>query len=520
MIFQTVFNPLRLGDLALKRKTMSKFSIEREAAEQDFFTCAAYIAERIGSLDGHGEVVSQVASRYAEKGELDLAAELVNEIADPHTRDINLAEIAAKCVEFDDDEYAFQLAEAIEEFGLQEQAKASIAVRQADKGNFEEALATAEMLADPSSALGEIAIRYAKNGDDSRADATLETVDFPTVRVQVLNEMAAHKAKNGEAEKAVELLDEAVEEIEEIEFPEDKVQLLLDSATKFSAVARHDKAIQTLGKAQAIAETFEDRFHDQFLTQIAIAYAHAGSLDLAEKTLEPIDDLHQVALTHAGIAYEQHLRGDSERAFSQLEEAWQTLKSQPESQVRSSESRFGLWSVIAVRFAQFGKPERGLEIAQSNPEETNYNSALRQIADFCTAQNKDEIAKSALNAIHDFSVKTFALIAVSDAENERGEAEKSVRTLTEAQSVSEEIPQLTLRSRALNEIAVRFAEHGEQLKANEILFESLSVVQQIFDQSHQSLALLHLADAHEKIGTEVSEKESEILQTIIRKIHK
>lgn len=497
---------------------MSNFFIERQVAENDLLACAAYLGERVGSLDGHADAIAKIARIYAEKGEVDLAASLIDAINDPHVRDANLVEIAGKCVELDDDEYAFQLAEAIEEFGLQEQAKIVIAVNQARKGRFEESLETADSLNDPSSALGEIALIFARQGNEEKAREILETIDFPLIRIQVLNELAAIKLKADENEEALQLLEQSLAETENIEFPEEKVQILLDTANRFFAAGNAEKAGLLLDEAREIAETLDDKFRDQTLTQISLALASFGNFEKAGKIPKNIKDLHQTALCLAGIALEYQSKEEPEKALEYLEEAWQTLKSQPDNKIRSSEARFGLWATIAVRFAQFGKEERALEIAQTNPEEGNYHAALTNIAGICTAHGKEDAAKSAINAINDFSTKTFALIGVSDAEAKRDNTDKSLQKLTEAYEMSENIGQLPMRVRALDEIAVRFAERGNKEKAEIVLFESLEKIQLILDQSHQAEELANLFLAYEKISAEIGEKERDILRLMVRKL--
>src|SRR6476659_8341471 len=101
---------------------MSEHFISYEDAQHDLLTAAAYLAERIKSNDGRAEAMNAVVPRFVKLGNVDLAAELANSVDDPFTRDKLLAEVAEKCAQIDDDEYAIQLAESAEEFGLRSQA--------------------------------------------------------------------------------------------------------------------------------------------------------------------------------------------------------------------------------------------------------------------------------------------------------------------------------------------------------------------------------------------------------------
>lgn len=489
--------------------------IEREQAETDLLACAAFVAERIGSAEGHATSISEIALIYAAKGELDLAAGLADEIKDPHARDVVLSEIAACCADFNDDEYGLQLAEAIEDYGYQQQARHHLAIRQAANGRLEEALLTAEQMDDSLATIGEIAVRFAHLGDVERARQLLEQIDLPLIRVQVLNEIAVVKIKAGES--AEDILLESLAESAQIEFAEEQTQLLLEIAARFYEAGLETQALSVLDQVKQIAENLEGRFRDATLTQVALFYARLGSFEKAEQCLKPIEDLQQTADAHAGIALEYQANAQNEAALASLEEAYAVLKSQPDRLVRDSKSRFNLFATIAIRFARLGKLERGLEIAQANPDETARLTALTNIAAIAAANNKDELVHQAVHAIEDFTQRVYAFIAVSDAEAKKGDAEKSQQFLTEAHSLSEEIEQLTLRLQVLNEIAERFGEQDNIEKAAIILHENLQNARQIVDQSDQSAALVNLAQTYEKLQLTPDRSDQEVLSSIVRK---
>ncbi|MBP9665145.1 MAG: hypothetical protein KBD94_11025, partial [Pyrinomonadaceae bacterium] len=110
--------------------------ISREQAQGDLLSAAAFLAENIRSADGHAEAMNVIVPLYLAKGDVDLAAELSNQIAEPFARDKLLMQIAEKCAELDDDEYAVQLADAIEEHGLRAQAIEHVAQVKAAKGQI------------------------------------------------------------------------------------------------------------------------------------------------------------------------------------------------------------------------------------------------------------------------------------------------------------------------------------------------------------------------------------------------
>jgi tetratricopeptide (TPR) repeat protein len=490
--------------------------IEPEQAENDLLACAAFLAERIASADGHAASVSAAALRYAAHGEVDLAAELADSIGDPHTRDAVLSAIAARCAELNDDDYGFQLVEAMNDYGLQQEALHKIAARQAAAGRFDDALETAKKIDDSFAAVGEIAARFAQTGNFERARNLLEQIDFPSVRMQVLNEIAATQIKRGES--PVETLNESIVESKNLEIAEERVQLFLDIAARFCEAGEREKAAIVIDRARQLAERLDARFRDAVFAQIALQHARLNDFAAAESALlAPIADLQQIAAAHVGIAAEHAAAEDFTRAVQSLEEAFAVLKSQPERQIRDSKARFDLWATIAVRLAQYGKPERGLEIALENPDEEPRDIALKHIAAICAAQNKNELARQTISAVENFSARVFALVEISDAETKKGDAMKALQFLNEAHGLSEEIEQLAVRSNALNQIAERFAAQGENAAAVQILRESLEIIEAIRDYSHQSNALLNLAETYDKLNIELSDDDRRILKSIVRR---
>lgn len=489
--------------------------IEREQAETDLLACASFVAERIGNTDGHAATIADLARHYAAQGELDLAAGLADEIRDPHQRDALLSEIAARCADFNDDEYGLQLAEAIEDYGFQQQALHHLAARQAANGRFNDALLTAEQTIDPVAAFGDIAVHLARRNDETRARELIEQIDLPAIRVQVFNEIAAVKIKRGEAADTVLL--ESLTESEQIEFGEERTQLLLEIAERFHQSGNNERAAVALEGAKQAAENLERRFRDGAFVQIALLFARLGNFAQAESTLKPIKDQQQIAEGHVGIAIEYFSIENHEAALSHLAEAYDVLKSQPAREVRDSAARFNLFATIAIRFAQFGNPERALEIALENPDEDARRAALQTIAAVAVDADKNELAQNALNAIDDYGARVFALVAASDAAAKKGEREKSGQFLAEAHSLSEEVAQLNLRGRNLNEIAVRYADADEAERARQILLESLQTAQKIVDQSQQAAALIDLAETYQKLDLQPETAEQEILKSIVYK---
>lgn len=494
---------------------MSEHFISREDARGDLLSCAAYLAEEIGGSDDRAEAIAAVIPHYLAKGEVDLAAELSNSVDDPFVRDRLLIAVAAKCAELDDDEYALQLAEAIEEYGLQSQAREAIALTKAEKGDLAGARAVADSVIHPDHALGGIAVKQAERGDEAAAMETISEIDYPGSAAIALLAITSMKVEKGENEKAVEYLETACSLALEIEHDEEKIRTLIDIGNLYFDAKRGDRAIETLDRAREFAEELDNVHRDNLLAAAAHGFIRAGSVELADRTLDAVTDKTQIATALLGFAREYWRRDEHDDAFEALDEAYEVLRSQRETETRDSKLRYGLFGSIAAQFAGFERGERGIEIAQEIADENQSMSALGQIAKILTSQKNDELARTALNAIPDDAHRMFALISLSDASVANDEHENAVRFLNEADVLAEEVPQLASRSSAYNAIADRFVNLEDLPKAREIARKNLGLIATIRDESSQVTSLAELAGSFLKAGFAPDEADAEIIRAIL-----
>ena len=228
-------------------------------------------------------------------------------------------------------------------------------------------------------------------------------------------------------------------------------------------------------------------------------------------------DKTQIALTLDGFAQIFRQKGEFDEALETLEESYSILKSQRNNEVRSSRARFALFAAIAAEFAHGGKAERSIEIAQEIDDETEKTSALAQIAQICAAQGKDVLTQSVISAISEDAQKMFALINVSDAQKRGQKTDEAIKNLNEAAHLAETVPQLSLHSQALVELAKRFAEYGDFEKARALSLENLQIIAQIRDETTRSVALARSSEVYETANFELNDAEKAILQLLIRR---
>lgn len=485
---------------------MSEQLIDIQAAESDLLACATFLAENIGSSDGHAEAMKEILPYYLAKNKVDTAAELADTIEDPFTRDQLLVAVAEKCAEIDDDEYALQLADAIEDSSFKGVCLEGIARQKALKNQFEKAFKIAGDLEHASNAFAEIAMRQEKD----EALQTIEKIEFPYTKIHALQEIANSSGD-------LSLLEKATEIAKEIEFEEERIRAYLNIAFQYIEASRKDKAIEVLDQARQFAETLDSVQKDSFLSQISQGFMKAGSVDLADRTLDLVEDKYEIA--HALVGYADAYWGNKEEseALEALSEAYEILKSQRDTETRNSKAKFNLFGLIAIRFAEYGKLERAIEIANENPYDEIRSNTLTQVAIICETKGNDDLAHQAINDINDESEKTLAMIALSDVRRKNEQSDEALRLLNEAYFHIGSIQQFSMKSLTLNRLAERFNLLGDSNKARQICSESLQVIYGILDESHCTTALAGLAETFESLKFELNEADKEILRTMIRK---
>lgn len=495
---------------------MAENFVSMEEAENNLLSCATFLSEDVKSAEGYSEAMKAIVPRYIERGDVDLAAGLADSIDDPFVRDRLLMAVAEKCAAMDDDEYAFQLADAIEEFGMQEAARENIAAQKAAKTDFEKALKIAGELSHNSNAYALIAAHYAAQNHDAEAEQTIEKIDFPITQASAFQNIALINFNKGNDEKAIELLEKAAIAAEDIEHQEEKIRAFFDIGSHFSEIKRHDKAIPILDKAKTEAEHLDNVHRDSFLGNIAFGFLRAGSLELADRTLDLVNDKTQIANALAAFSQEFWAKNEKPEAVEALEESYSILKSQTEKETRDSRARYKLLTTIAVLFAKYEKPERAFEVAHENADQNEMFSALSQIAQVFILQDKEDAARQALNAIGDDAQKFYALVALSDAENKRDKKDKALEFLTEAEHLADGIEQYAVRATAYSELAARFQTFEKTEKMRELLTTDLETAALIRDKSSLAAALARLSDFYKENEIALNERELEILKNLVR----
>lgn len=495
---------------------MSVSLTDVQAVESGVLECARFLAERINGVDGYAEAAANIIPFYLAKNDVDTAAALADAVEIAFNRDQLLIKVVDKCAENDDDEYALQLAGAIDDPIAQEDARERIAIRKAEKFQFEKAFEIAETVDHNSYSLGVIASRLLANGDEERALQTIEKVEDSSVKANYLQDMALHCNENNQTEKALNLLEKAREETKNLDIIEEKVRVLQSIAFSCREIKRNDKSIEILAEAQNLAETLEGIHQNSLLSQISIGFLQSGSIDLADRALDLVSDKTVIAATLTHYADEFYKTGEQAEAVEIIEEAYAILKSQHDRDVRNSREKFSTANSIAVQLASCGETERAIEVALENPADDERFSALARIAYTSATENKTDSARRAISEITDEGKRLEALISLSDAESKKGSSAEALNLLQEVYSQIETVNQMSLRVPMLNELAVRFYKAGETETARRIIRENIKNISKIFDESLKATALASLSTVYEKLEIQPDEAEKNDLLTLLR----
>src|SRR5512141_2455641 len=215
----------------------------------------------------------------------------------------------------------------------------------------------------------------------------------------------------------------------------------------FVQAGDNESAVATFRTAAEQADTLVSH-RDFFLGNAALGLMHAGSEESSDEGVSMLGDKTQAASCLLAFSKEYRKRGDDEDAVGELEEAYAILRSQKDSEVRDSRSRFAVHRMIAVEFGESGMPARAMAVAQEMPDEGEKTTALSHLAQVFSMAGSDDLARQALRAIDNDPDRLYALVGMSDVKFQNGEKERAVAILDEASSLAETIPHLGQRSTA------------------------------------------------------------------------
>ncbi len=301
-----------------------------------------------------------------------------------------------------------------------------------------------------------IALRYADREDYDRAVEIADTINDPYMREKTVADIAVKGSRASHEEYAFELLGS----LEDLSHESTAATVI---AIDHADAGRYDRAVE-------IASNLDD--NTTLLAEIAIKCAAAGDAEKGLQIAETVDDPLHSALALTRIADAEIKAGHNDSASEVLEQALDET-----NDIDSADERATTRAEIALRFADLGRPEDAagaLAQAMEDAEvavEPYKDTAYAEIA-VSHAQMKDyDAALQVTEKIDDVYVaaNTLTRIAVVEHGDEERETE-SLQLLQDAfDLLAEEIPESereeSQRSNILSAIAIRYAEFGGRTQA-------------------------------------------------------
>jgi tetratricopeptide (TPR) repeat protein len=322
-----------------------------------------------------------------------------------------------------------------------------------------------------------IALRYADREDYDRAVQIADTINDPYMRERTVADIAVKGARAGHEEYAFELLGS----LEDLSHESTAATVI---AIDHADAGRFDRAVE-------IASNLDD--NSTLLAEIATKCAAAGDADRALEIAETVDDPLHKSLALTRIAEAEIKAGHTDSASDAIE-----LAMEESNEIDSSDERATTRAEIALRFSDLARPEDAAGVLAHAAEDAEAavepykDTSYAEIATSHARLKDYEVALEVAEKIDDVYVaaNTLARIAVIEHGDEEREAE-SLQLLQDAfELLTDEVPQSereeSQRSNILSQIALNYADFHQRAKA-------IKAAEAIGPQHERDFALIGVA---------------------------
>jgi tetratricopeptide (TPR) repeat protein len=491
-----------------------------DSPENMFLDCALEVARGIDSLEGRAEIISLVAFKYADAGQIDHAVEIAETINDSYLRDTALAGIAAKCIETGVADYADTLADTIEDDTAFALATEQMAVAYAEQGAFEKSIEVAHKLEESAPTLNRIALSCVSNGHFDQALEAARSIDYPDLKAPLLIELAARAQRDQQNTDALEFLREATETAEDIEFADQRISTLVSIALVTNRCGQENQALELLSKAQDQCKESEGFDPDAVLAQIAAAYAELKRYDSADQVIEEIESPFQFAHATARVAMEYTRAGNPARALELLADATEIVRSEEVYGDHSLMLRESLLSQLAGCYALVGHYDEALQMIELMTSQDRQDQTLDEIAKLYMRGEHNSRAFQAAEMIEDNYARVLCELSIVEAFKNSNQLELADQALSQLLARTATMERPYEKAMALMEIAPRLAQREQVAQAAEVLAEALATVTMINDPYHQSQALINLSGKYQKLEQQPGEEEQSVLEDMLHRLER
>ncbi len=391
---------------------------------------------------------------------------------------------------------------------------------------------------DKASALTEIAEIYIKLEKEDKAISLLEkalnaanNIQESHLKAQVLSFIAQTSAKLNSSDKAIALLKQALNAANNIRESNDKARVLSFIAQASAKLNSSDKAIALLKQVLKAANQIPDSNEKASpLTSIAEASAKLKSSDkaiaLLEKVLKAanqIQDSYGKASVLTSIAETSAKLNSSDKAIALLEKALKAA-----NQIQDSSYKASVLTSIAEAYAKLNSSDKAIALlekalkAANQIQDSSYKaSVLTSIAEAYAKLNSSDKAISLLekvlkaaNQIQDSYGKASVLTSIAETSAKLNSSDKAISLLEKVLKAANQIQDSHSKAWVLTSIAETSAKLNSSDKAIALLEKALKAANQIQDSSYKASVLTSIAEAYAKLNS--SDKAISLLEKVLK----
>lgn len=500
---------------------MQEFTSDESEFDVDYLTCALRLAE---SLHGEAylEIAEAVALQYIEAGELERGVELAEQIPDAYARDSLLAVSTAKAVASEEEDYATELLETIEDPILHNSAIEKMAIEFARRGEFDAALGLTDQLADNASALGAVAALYWQSGQKNEALDLARSIEFAQESAITLVQLARLSNDNDES---LNLLVEARSVAEEIDSVELKVFALIAIASGYEERAEREQSLETLNRAFEVCEDFEsgkliglsaDFARDEALMEIVQALLRLKDLSKATDVAEAIDDRFVFARANLGLAVARGKDSQPSEAAEYLDEAKAIIVELQPYGAQEAEVLDALIIDLAMSYADYGNYDEARRIIHSLTSEEKQRLVLNELGKLCSNTGNDRVVSEIAEDLGSPYDKARYWLGIYDSSSSKPELSESA--IAKALANAEGVEQPVEKAEVFTGIALRFAKSERNPQAENFFIAATNAAVLIDGSFLKARAFLRLAKASQEAGRNPNQNEQRLLEAMMARL--
>ncbi|MEH1858074.1 MAG: hypothetical protein V7L21_08735 [Nostoc sp.] len=405
------------------------------------------------------KLLEQLGITYVEMGEYDKVLQVVKslKVYEPRYKDAMLKRITTRMVEVGQYEKALQIAKLISTGGYL----------------FEDIsfLSQYISIASQSTAMSEVALKYAQTGQKAQAEQILVQALQKAKTSDEMAEIALKYAQIGQKAKTLQLLAQVSQNAQ---IPTDTAKV----AVKYAQVGQQAKAEQLLAQAlQSIKKEKDGGIKNPYLPDIAISYAKLGQCNQAIEIAKSIkgypDDeaLKDGYITHDGLIIGEKLPdvfieiAKKCTAAGLYEQAFQAIQ-----EIKFFDNKSDALGVVAVEYAKKSQYKQAFQVLKNNLD-SDYNKAL-------LSSEPDSIKTRFL--LKSESIKAKALPKIVEQATQSEPSAKAEQVLSQALEVAKTIKSRDDKVRVITAIAIGYAQLKQKDKSEQLLAQALKIAENIY----------------------------------------